>query len=200
MDMSDATKTATSDEGGEIATVRIELIDTDPLIWREVEVPTAITLKQLHDVVQAAMGWLDYHLWEFMIDGGRRSASGAGKVRLADLIGPRGAKLGYLYDFGDSWEHLIAVGKPRPRDPTVSYPRYVGGEQNAPPDDSGGIPGFYALLETLADPRHPSHADMKEWAGDYDPAALDEAGISRAISSLADRWARAEARRRRKAQ
>jgi len=34
-----------------------------------VEVPTSITLKALHDIVQAAMGWLDYHLWELVIDG-----------------------------------------------------------------------------------------------------------------------------------
>jgi len=39
------------------ATLRIDLLDSDPPIWREVEVPTAITLKQLHTVVQAAMEW-----------------------------------------------------------------------------------------------------------------------------------------------
>ena len=51
-----------SESFNEIATVRIELRDTDPLIWREVEVPTSITLKVLHDVIQAVMGWFDYHL------------------------------------------------------------------------------------------------------------------------------------------
>ena len=53
----------------EIATLRITLKDSDPLIWREVEVPTSITLKVLHDIVQASMGWLDYHLWQFVIGG-----------------------------------------------------------------------------------------------------------------------------------
>ncbi len=46
-----------------IATLRIDLLDSDPLIWREVEVPVAMTLKQLHAVVQAAMEWEDAHLW-----------------------------------------------------------------------------------------------------------------------------------------
>ena len=46
----------------EIATLRIELKDADPSIWRVVEVPTSITLKVLHDIVQAAISWLDYHL------------------------------------------------------------------------------------------------------------------------------------------
>ena len=50
-----------------IATLRIELQDTDPVIWRQVEVPTSITLKVLHDIIQAVMGWFNYHLWEFTI-------------------------------------------------------------------------------------------------------------------------------------
>ena len=60
--MSQTGKNAASDSLNEIATVRIELLDTDPLIWRKVEAPTSITLKVLHDIVQAVMGWFDYHL------------------------------------------------------------------------------------------------------------------------------------------
>ena len=56
--MSAADKTA-SDRFNEIATLRIELRDSDPLIWRQLEVPTSITLKVLHDIVQVAMGWFD---------------------------------------------------------------------------------------------------------------------------------------------
>jgi len=48
-----------------IATLRIDLIDSDPPIWREIEVPVAMTLKQLHGIIQAAMDWEDAHLWEF---------------------------------------------------------------------------------------------------------------------------------------
>jgi hypothetical protein len=40
---------------------------TDPLIWRQVEVPTSIALNVLHDIIQAVMGWFDYHLREFTI-------------------------------------------------------------------------------------------------------------------------------------
>jgi hypothetical protein len=55
----------------EICTVRIELLETEPLIWREVEVPTSVTLKVLHDVIQITVGWFDCHLWRFTI--GRQS-------------------------------------------------------------------------------------------------------------------------------
>ena len=41
--------------------VRVGLRHSEPLIWREVEVPTSITLKVLHDIIQAVMGWFDCH-------------------------------------------------------------------------------------------------------------------------------------------
>jgi hypothetical protein len=56
-----------SDTFHEIATVRIELLSSEPLIWRQVEVPTSITLQVLHDIIQVVMNWFDYHLWEFAI-------------------------------------------------------------------------------------------------------------------------------------
>ena len=58
-----------------IATLRIDLLGSDPPIWREIEVTTSMTLKQLHAVVQAAMGWEDAHLWEFAV-GRERIGSG----------------------------------------------------------------------------------------------------------------------------
>jgi hypothetical protein len=65
--MSPIRQNVASDSFNEIATVRIELRHADPLIWRQVEVPTSITLKVLHDIIQAVMGWFDYHLWQFTI-------------------------------------------------------------------------------------------------------------------------------------
>ena len=178
--MSPARKTTATDSFNEIATVRIELVDSDPLIWRQVEVPTSITLKVLHDVIQIVMGWLDYHLLEFTIGGrkyglpadedwGAEPRLEAGKVRLRDVLTPRRTVIDYLYDFGDSWEHRLTVTDVRAGQPGVSYPRYVGGERNAPPEDCGGIPGFYSMLDALADPRHPDHPHIKEWLDDYDP-------------------------------
>ena len=55
--MSPAGSSAAFDSFNQIATVRIELRDSDPVIWRQVEVPTSITLKVLHNVIQVAIGW-----------------------------------------------------------------------------------------------------------------------------------------------
>jgi hypothetical protein len=189
---------AASGSVNEIATVRIELRHTNPLIWRQVEVPTSITLKVLHDIIQAVIGWCDYHLWEFTIgkqryglpmdaDWGTGPCINAGKVRLRDVLKSRKTVIDYTYDFGDDWEHRLTVTDIRGGQPGVSYPRFIGGERNGPPEDCGGIPGFYELLEAMADPAHPSHDDVKEWAGDYDPESFDELPIKYALSRIANR-------------
>ncbi|HUI21832.1 MAG TPA: plasmid pRiA4b ORF-3 family protein [Methylocella sp.] len=209
--MSPARTNAASDSVNEVATVRIELCHSDPLIWRQVEVPTSVTLKVLHDIIQAAIGWFDCHLWEFTIgrrryslpmdkDWGTETRIDAGKVRLRDVLTPHKTVIDYTYDFGDGWEHRLTVTDIRPGEPGGSYPRYVGGEQNGPPEDCGGIPGFHAMLEALADPRHPDHTDAKEWSDDYDPNSFDDLPIKYALSRIANRRNAAKARLAKKKQ
>lgn len=118
--MNPTSQNVASDSFNEIATVRIELRHTDPLIWRQVEVPTSITLKVLHDIIQVVMGWFDYHLWEFTVgkqryglpmddDWGTKPRIAATKVRLRDVLKPRKTVIDYTYDFGDCWEHRLTV-------------------------------------------------------------------------------------------
>ena len=166
------------------------------MIWRQVEVPTSITLKVLHHIIQAAMGWLDYHLWEFTIDKrryglptdedwGTEPRSDAAKVRLRNVLRPGKTTIDYFYDFGDCWEYRLTVTDIRTGDPDFSYPRYIAGERNAPPEDCG-IPGFYQTLDAAADPKHPNHAEAKKWLDDYDPNAFDELPIKYALSRIAN--------------
>jgi Plasmid pRiA4b ORF-3-like protein len=179
-----------------IATLRIDLLDSDPPIWREVEVPIAMTLKQLHTVVQAAMGWEDAHLWEFTVGREPIGSSRAARLALQDLLRPRVTRLLYTYDMGDCWEHQLTLIKPRPADLVVAYPRYIAGENPAPPEDCGGIPGFYAQLEALADPHHPDHEDAKEWFGDFDPNRFDEQPIKDRLLRIANRRRKAPTKRK----
>lgn len=78
--------------------LKITLQDTEPLIWRRIEVPATMTLKDLHTIIQAAMGWQNAHLFRFeagrqTIDGPGLGGAGpfgssnitAGRVRLDDL-------------------------------------------------------------------------------------------------------------------
>jgi hypothetical protein len=80
------------------------------------------------------MPWENYHLHEFEI-GGERFAEPVPddelmgmpapvderKVRLSTVLGKVGAKAAYTYDFGDGWEHSIAVEKMLPVEPGVVY-------------------------------------------------------------------------------
>ena len=43
--------------------IKIELKDSEPLIWRIVVIPTEMTFEKLHFAIQLAMGWQDYHLY-----------------------------------------------------------------------------------------------------------------------------------------
>lgn len=196
-----------ADSLNEICTLRIELCGSDPLIWRQVEVPTSVTLKGLHDIVQAAMGWWDCHLWEFTIgqrrfglpmdeDWGTEPRTDAAKVRLREVLTPRKTTIDYHYDFGDDWEHRLVLTGIRQGEPSIGYPRYVGGEANAPPEDCGGIHGFYDMLAIAADPSHPDHAEVTEWLEGYDPKAIDELQIKISLGRIAKRRNAAKARSR----
>ena len=147
--------------------LKIELDHTDPPIWRVIEVPAAVSLGDLHRIVQAAMGWEDEHLFAFQV--GREQV--ANRVRLADLAAHGIKRFGYLYDMGDSWQHTLRIEEVLSVDPEVAYPRLVGAAGRCPPEDCGGIPGFYAFLEAIENPRHPDYEDRLEWYGDtFDPA------------------------------
>ena len=190
--------TTAADSFNQICTIRIELLHTDPLIWRQVEVPTSITLKVLHDIVQITMGWFDYHLWEFSIgrqvyglpldeDWGTAPRADAAKVRLRDVLKVRKTTIDYLYDFGDSWAHRLTVTTVRAGEPGLSYPRYVGGQWAGPPEDCGGIPGFYNMLDARADPKHPDHAEVTEYLDGWEPTDIDELPIRIALGRIANR-------------
>lgn len=167
----------------EIVRLKIELDDTDPPVWRRIEVEAATTLKDLHPIVQAAMGWYDSHMHEFQLGRQRAPAS----TRLADLLDRGIKRFGYLYDMGDSWEHTLRIEKAA-GDPDAACPRLIDGAGRCPPEDCGGIPGFYALLEALGDPDHPDHEEMLEWhGGGFDPLDMDKPEITQRLAQIAAR-------------
>ncbi len=101
--------------------LKIRLLDIEPEIWRRFVVPADISLDRLHDVVQIVMGWEDCHLHEFTIGNkrytefpeSRQDGLVSGRYRLGDLIKQKGRTFGYLYDFGDGWEHELAIENSR---------------------------------------------------------------------------------------
>ena len=88
----------------------------------------------------------------------------------------------YEYDFGDTWMHEVKVEKIIPLDSKIIYPHLVDGEMACPPEDCGGLGGYYELLEILKNPKAKEHKDMLEWLGiksatDFDTTSFDPKDI-----------------------
>jgi hypothetical protein len=161
--------------------LKITLKWSKPPIWRRVVVRGDMTLDRLHNVIQIAMGWTDSHLHQFVVGSGlARTCYGRPDPEFADLgtetlnekrytvgdLAPVAKrKFIYEYDFGDSWHHEVVAEKILPADPAFRHPVCLAGAKACPPEDCGGIGGYYNLLGILADPKHPEHEDMKEWIG-----------------------------------
>jgi hypothetical protein len=197
-----------------IARLKITLDDVEPIVVRRIEVPFDIKLSDLHLVIQHAMPWWNYHLYEFRARNHRWGlpdpdfdwpdmprvlpAKGSSLAELIATAGTRTFK--YLYDFGDGWEHKVRIEKTCEPVADAIYPRLVDASGRGPPEDVGGPWGYAEYLEAMANPNHERHAEMVEWRGpDFDPHVVDVAGIEKELANLAKRWSRSKSKRPRKA-
>lgn len=169
--------------------IRVALVAIEPAIWRRLVVPRAFRLGQLHHVIQAAFGWWDAHLHEFRIGGlcwrdpeqigepgfeGDGRSFDEGRVRLLDFRDPESTEFIYVYDFGDSWEHIVRFERLLAIEPAPRVAACIGGARARPPEDVGGAHGYAEFLEIIANPDHPEHPDTKRWAGGhFDPEWFD---------------------------
>jgi hypothetical protein len=180
--------------GDPVLQLRVTLGGMDgPPVWRQVVVPSGYTLDRVHGVIQAAMGWQNSHLHMFRIAGREYGPAylddeletfDEKQFRIGDLV-KTGDLAGYEYDFGDGWEHELAVEASAVADAATVYPQCIGGEGACPPEDCGGPGGFADLKELLAGAPSPEREEMRVWAGeDYDPAHFDLAAANTAAGSI----------------
>ena len=147
-----------------------------PEVVRVIDVPVPCTLPELHDLLQASVGWTDSHLHQFVAGGAKYGVShednGGGQLDESGVrLGQLPTSFSYRYDFGDGWEHDVEV-----LGPGGDRPGCVSGAGTCPPEDCGGPSGFTQLLISLNDPAHPQHAELKRWAGElraFDLEATD---------------------------
>ena len=181
--------------------LKITLKWSKPPIWRRVIVRADMSLVRLHDVIQIAMGWTNSHLHQFIAGSGfARTYYGKldpefsdmgsemlneRRYTVADLAPAPKGKFIYEYDFGDGWKHDVVAEKTLPPDPAFKHPVCLAGANACPPEDCGGIGGYCNLLEILADPKHPEHADMKEWiGGELDAEEFSLEGVNAVLKRL----------------
>lgn len=168
-----------------VFSIKISLQGIRPQIFRRIEVPCDLTLHDLHLVIQAAMGWENYHLYEFKI-GNKIFTSNPDKwprfpefhglpvyddsesayINEIALMGEN-TKIVYRYDFGDEWVHTVKIEKVIPAVKGVYYPRCVAGKRACPPEDSGGAYGYLNMLDVLKDPKNKEYDEIKNWLSEY---------------------------------
>lgn len=185
----------------------IALQDIKPRIWRRFCASNTLSLAQLHDVVQAVMGWDDCHLHMFEIAGEEFSRPLPGesrdfederKFRLADFGLRERDEILYEYDFGDGWEHRLVLKKILPPEADAP-PVCIKGARACPPEDCGGPWGYGDLLDALAHPADPRYDELREWIGEgCDAERFEVAHINAGLVNLAKRWGRKRPRKRRK--
>jgi len=168
--------------------LKVSLKGAKPPIWRRILIPADMELADLHHAIQASMGWENCHLHQFkkgrtrfqpnpnpdfMGFGGGQDVDSAG-IRIGDLLRSEKEKIGYEYDFGDGWEHIILLEKILDPEEGQTYPVCIKGKRACPPEDCGGLWGYYDLLEILGNPKDEGHEGMLEWVGGkIDPEAFE---------------------------
>lgn len=175
------------------------IVGIEPAINRTLELPRSLNFAQLHEVLQAAFGWTDSHLHQFILGGlvvgapemiedsfeGPRVLE-ATEISLKDLIFPHIAEpsldITYQYDFGDDWNHSLIL-RPSQSQEGARYPRCIGGSRGCPPEDVGGYGGYADFLEAWIDPHHEEHKANRRWVGrKFDPERFDLEATNKAVA------------------
>ncbi len=175
-----------------VISFKVSIKGIQPRISRIVEVSCGLTLHSLHLVIQAVMGWQNYHLYEFKIGNKIFTCNPEKMPTFPEL--PRfpvyedsestyineivlmgeNTKLVYRYDIEDEWLHTVKIEKVFPAVKGVYYPRCISGKRACPPEDSGGVYGYLNMLDILKDPENKEYDTVREWLGDdFDPESFD---------------------------
>ena len=173
--------------------IKIILEEIGPPIWRRLLVPDC-TLSDLHEIIQVAMGWQNYHLYSFKIseeeftdpqmDEGELNMEDATATMLSDVIARERQRFHYVYDFGDDWHHEIWVEQIGQPEKGQKYPVCVKGKRACPPEDVGGPCGYAEYLEALADRKHERHKEFLRWRGKFDSEAFDLDGVNKELRKV----------------
>ena len=167
---------------GKIIQFNIRIVHSSPSIWRSFQIMDDYRLDHFHQVLQIVMGWDNYHLHRFTIQGKHYEMNmphimnlyeeGENEVKyfLHDFNLQQNEEIAYLYDFGDSWEHLIEVEDIIEGELIV--PICLAGKNAGPREDSGGIHHYQHLVKIIKNPSHPDYEEFKTWLPENFDATL----------------------------
>jgi len=170
--------------------LRVSLNEVAPAVWREMIVPAAVSLSDLHRILQVALGWWDAHLHDFKVKGVRYEPTmpeSEGEPTETTFLGRLDLRPGdvfsYRYDFGDDWSHRIEVLAILTDDAEGAVPLVIAGENTAPLEDSGGPDGHRAVLAVLSGDL--VDEELRDWIPTaYDPQRFDLGETNRVLLLL----------------
>jgi len=173
---------------------KITLLDANPSVWRRILVPGSYTFYDLHVAIQDSMGWEDYHLHGFEIEDGiydgklvriecpfadpefnEKDYLYTTEIPLKMFFKQENASVMYYYDYGDGWEHKVLLEKIIPRRAKMKYPVCLDGKMACPPEDCGGIPGYYRCIEAIKNLKNED--GLLDWLGDWKPGRFNPKNV-----------------------
>ena len=196
------TKAAT----GTLFQFKLTLLESDPSIWRRIQVQDC-TLDKLHEHIQTAMGWTNSHLHQFEINGDRYGdpdllddgfedceCVDSTVTMVSDIVPQSGKRFvfKYEYDFGDGWEHEVLFEGCLEPEKGKKYPVCLEGKRACPPEDVGGVWSYEDFLGAIADPKHERHEEFMDWNGPFDPDDFDPKKTTREMKKGLPDWRKME--------
>ncbi len=159
----------------------LTLTDSDPPIWRQLVTPEHPTWGQLHQAIQAVMGWSGQSAYRFRHQGMTYDSAAAALVLPTLAVSD---VLTYLYDPQEGWLHTLELTAIAPA--LSPLPRCDGGERACPPEGAGGVWGYEEVLDRLGDPEDPDYMALLDWVGwNFDPERFDLATAGARLATLA---------------
>ncbi len=175
--------------------IEIVLDQTNPKIWRKVVVSTDTSFHKLHHIIQLTMGWKNAHLYEFTVENynigeiypvlPNNPAINSREITLNDIHLQVGEQIHYLYDMGDHWKHTLTILDIDYLKPVKQIPYCITGKLNCPPEDCGGIKGFYEFVSIITNYSHKDFRDNFEWYGGfYNPEKYSTKAINKKLLEI----------------
>jgi hypothetical protein len=181
--------------------IKVTLKDFKPSIWRSIQVRSDATLGELHALIQTAMGWANSHLHHFIVgkppnlrfigapdpnegDIDLMEEENENEIAINRVLSATKKKITYEYDFGDSWEHEVALEKIVEAEAGAHYPRCLAGENACPPEDVGGVWGYVNFLQAINNSEHEQHDFyLESVGGEFNPEEFDLAAVNELLKN-----------------
>ncbi|MGB3308996.1 MAG: plasmid pRiA4b ORF-3 family protein [Nodosilinea sp.] len=166
----------------ELYCLRVDLLDSEPPIWRQICLRSDASLAVLHRVLAAAMGWTGEA--DYMFQGqGQILQDGEDRLLSTLLIQPNDTFL-YTYAPVQGWLHKVRLESIDTAEAPVPY--CTAGDRQCPPEFCNGVWDYVDLLERLSDSDDPDEVDAlwQRVGYDFDPEKFDLAAANRRLQAL----------------